>query len=145
MTDDEEAAWTKIRITQTVDNLLKDGPSLKIDVAPVPFEGNGLTTVLAQIDTGAAGSGMSPWLTGKLNLRPVREVEIHEAGREPIVAQIFRVRLFLPSIDIEIDIVSLPSLNKPHDVLIGRDILKNSRIIVDFTSGVTGLHIKSPS
>ena len=144
MTDDEEAAWAKIRITQTVDELLKFGPSVEIGIAPVPFEGKGLITVLAQIDTGAAGSGMSPRLTRKLNLKPVGKGEIREVGREPIVVNYFRVRLFLPSTDIETDIVGLPSLDPPHDVLIGRDILANCRLIIDFPRGLTGLHIKAP-
>ena len=143
MTDDEKAAWAKIRITQTVDELIKYGPSIKIGIAPVPFEGAGLVTVLAQIDTGAAGSGMSPRLTRKLGLKPIDSGEIHEAGRTPIIAPYFRVRLILPSTDIETDIVGLPSLNPPHDVLIGRDILTNCRLIVDFTSGLTALHIRS--
>ncbi len=144
MTDDEEAAWAKIRITQTVDELLKFGPSVEIGIAPAPFEGKGLITVLAQIDTGAAGSGMSPRLTRKLNLKPVGKGEIREVGREPIVAHYFSVRLFLPSNDIETDIVGLPSLEPPHDVLIGRDILAKYRLIIDFPRGLTGLWIKAP-
>ena len=60
MTDDEKTAWAKIRITQTVDELLQYGPSIKIGVAPVPFDGTGLIEALAQIDTGVHGTGMSP-------------------------------------------------------------------------------------
>lgn len=142
MTNDEEAVWAKIKITQTVDEILKHGPSLNVGVAPVPFEGTGMMTALAQIDTGAAGSGMSPRLARKLSLKPVGSGEIREAGRDPIVASYFRVRLFLPSTDIETNIVGLPSLDPPHDVLIGRDILANCRLLVDFTRGLTGLHIK---
>ena len=144
MTDDEKAAWAKIKINQTVDELLKFGPSIEIGIAPVPFEGKGLTTVIAQIDTGAAGSGMSPRLTRKLNLEPIDQGEFHEPAREPIVVNYFRVRLILPSTDIETDIVGLPSLDPPHDVLIGRDILANCRLIIDFPRGLTGLYIKAP-
>ena len=144
MADNEEAAWAKININQTVDDLLKYGPSIKIGIAPVPFTGEGMMTVCAQIDTGADGTGMSPRLTSKLNLRPVDTGTIHEAGREAITASFFKVRLFIPpSAEIDTDIAGLPSLNPPHDVLIGRDILSSCRLLIDFTRGVTGLHFKT--
>lgn len=143
MTNDEEAAWAKISIKQTVDELIEFGPSIKAGIAPVPFKGTGMTCVLAQIDTGARGSGISPRLARKLNLSPMENVEVHLPGRGPITAPAFKVRLFLPSTDIEVDVVGLATLDPPHDILIGRDILSSCQLIVDFTSGLTGLHIRS--
>lgn len=142
MADDEEASWAKIRITQPVDEIIQYGPSIKIGVAPVPFQGEGTTIVLAQIDTGAAGTGISARLARKLNLKPVGFGEVHEAGRNPIKAPYFKVRLSLPSTDIESEVVGLATLDPPHDVLIGRDLLANCRLVVDFLSGLTVLHIK---
>jgi predicted aspartyl protease len=142
MTDNKEPGWAKIRNTQAVDDLVKYGPSIEVGIAPIPF-GTGRRSALAQIDTGAGGTAISPRLARKLNLKPVAKGTAHQAGLPPITAQYFRVRLFLPSTDIEMEVVGFATLNPPHDVLIGRDVLANCRLAVDFLSGVTCLHIKS--
>jgi predicted aspartyl protease len=143
MTNDKEPGWTKIRIRQSVDDLFKRGPTINIGIAPQPFLGRGLMTVLAQIDTGAAGTALSPRLANKLGLEPAGRGKIIEAGREPIVVPYFKVRLFLPGMDIETKVSGL-SLPPPHDILIGRDILANCRIAIDFITGAVCLHIKNP-
>ena len=111
MTDDEETTWTKINIRQSIDDLIEFGPTLKIGIAPIPFEGAGMTSVFAQIDTGASGTGMSPLLTKELSLDPIDSGTMIEPGRDPITAPIFKVRLFIASHEIDTEIVGLPSLN----------------------------------
>lgn len=143
MTDDKEAAWAKIAIRQPIDELIKHGPSLKIGILPVPSIGNAVGA-LAQIDTGAAGTGLSPRLVSALSLPPTGDGEIREPGREIISVKFYRVRLILPSrLDVEVEVAGLPSLAEPHDILIGRDILAEARLLVDFTDGITRLHFKT--
>jgi predicted aspartyl protease len=142
MTNDKEAGWAKITFRQTVDELIQNGPTIEIGVTCID-SGNG-ARVLAQIDTGAAGTGVSAKLAERLGLMPYGEHgEIHEAGRERLVVPYHFVRLTLPHADIEHEVACLPSLGAPHDVLIGRDILANSRLVVDFIAGVVGLHIRA--
>ena len=145
MTDDEEAAWAKIVFEQSVEDILKHGPTLDIGIAPLPFVGKGMTTVRAQIDTGAICSGLRPGLANELGLNKVGEATAHVGGLQPVVASCYSARLFLASTEVDLEMVDLATLDPPHDVLIGRDILANCRLIVDFTSGLTALHIKASS
>ena len=142
MTNDKETVWTKIGFQQTVEDVIKHGPSARVGIGP-RVSTEPVIQALAQIDTGAAGCGISPRLSKRLNLDPIDTGEIHEAGREPITTSIFSVRLFTPVMDIELDVAGLPSLAPPHDILIGRDILARFRLLVDFTNGVTQLHFKN--
>lgn len=134
--------WTRAGFTQTPDNLFRYGPTVNIGIGS-PDDDSSQFSVLAQIDTGAAGCGISPRLAARLDFKPVGAGAIHEAGREPISADIFRVRLFLPFMDIVLDVAGLPSLAEPHEILIGRDALTRFRVAVDFTSGVTQLHFRN--
>lgn len=98
---------------------------------------------LALVDTGAAGSAISIRLAQELSLEQIDSGELREAGREVVRAPYFKARLKLPpNVDIEIDLIGLP-MEVPHDVLIGRDILASCRLTVDFTSGVTCVHIRT--
>ncbi len=144
MTNDEKAGGAKITITQTVDEILQFGPSIEIGIAPAPFDGTGKIVVLAQIDTGAICSGLRPGFAKELGLNKVGEATAHVAGLQPVVVSCFNVRFYLATIEFDLEVVELATLDPPHDVLIGRDILSNCRIEVDFTSGLIVLHIKSP-
>lgn len=142
MANDKEAAWTQVRINQSVEELRKYGPSLRVAISPVPDPTRTIHS-LAQIDTGAHGTALNPRICRELGLTPFGEFVINEAGRAPIVGDRYRVRLFLPpAIDIEMDIAAMPSLHPPHEVLIGRDVLSGGRMMVDFTTGVTVLQFK---
>jgi predicted aspartyl protease len=143
MTDDEESGWAKIRFTQPIDDLIKYVPSIKVGVVALPIDGTERMTVVALIDTGAAGTAISPRLARVLNREPIGFGTAHEAGREPITVPYFKIRLYLFSAEIELEVAGLPSLDPPHDILIGRDILADCRLVVDFISGSTSLHIKS--
>lgn len=141
MTNNEEAGWAKIQTTQPINDLVEHGPSIEIGVMAIPFDGKSITSTFAQIDTGASGTGISPWLVKQLGLKPGDVAIAHEAGRDPIETNFFSVRLLFPSnIHIEMDVVGLPSLGGNHGILIGRDFLKNARVGVDFTTGKVCLH-----
>jgi len=142
MTNDEKPRWTKINIKQPVQDLIEYGPSFEMGVTSTT---TGETIkVLAQLDTGAAGTGVSKRLSQRLALMPHGAWgEVHEAGREPLVVPYHLVRLGFPHGDFELEAACLPSLGEPHDVLIGRDILKKCRLDIDFTTGVTTLLIRS--
>lgn len=143
MSDDKEAGWTKIRIRQTVDHILKHGPSIDVDVAPL--SGGIGTRVMAQIDTGASRTGISPRLVRNLGLVPIAGGFVHQVGLPRIHVPFFKVRLGFPSLDINVEVVGFATLERPHDILIGRDILASCRLSVNFLNGVTLLHIRNPA
>lgn len=142
MANDEKAVWTKIGFKQSAQGLVKNGPSASVGIGAAGAACASFKA-LAQIDTGAAGCGIGPDVAKRLNLEPVGFGAIHEAGREPITANFFAIRLFLPGMDIDLDVAGLPSLAAPHEILIGRDALARFRLLVDFTTGITQFHIKS--
>lgn len=131
-----EDDWIKTSFEQTRADLFAYGPTAPVGISEVGKRQATLQAV-ALIDTGAAGTGISPKLAAKLNLQPIGTGLIHEAGREPIAADIFEARLFFPGMDVELDIAGLPSLAEPHDMIVGRDVLAQARISVDFTTGIT--------
>jgi len=148
MADDEKSRWTKISITQPVDELLKHGPSFKLQARSLV--GGGVVSALAQIDTGAAGSAISLRLAERLGLDPVGHGSVHQPVGPTLHAPYFGVSLQLPppdgvrlAVNFEIEVVGLATLDPPHDVLIGRDILASCRLAVDFVGGTTSLHVRS--
>ncbi len=144
MTDDEKARWSEINIHQPIESLVQHGPTLKVGISGVPFTGDNIIQAAAQIDTGASNCGISERLIKRLSLEPLPgEFLTVEAGREPIARKAYWVRLRLPVMEVEVEAYSLPSLTDPHDFLIGRDVLANCRIMVDFTSGQVKLHFRA--
>ncbi len=142
MTNNEEAGWTKINFRQPPDKLREHGPSIGLGISAAPYAGGNIINTLAQIDTGAGGTAISTRIAALLNLGPTGKGEVREAGREPIVGYYAKVRLLIPGAYIELEVVALSSLHPPHEILIGRDILSNCRLFVDFVGGLTSLHIK---
>ena len=143
MADNKKIRWTQINIRQSADDLFQRGPSLSIGIAPLG-NNTGMLSILAQIDTGAHGTGISPRVAEKLSLSPAGHGEIREAGRKPIACPYYPVRLSIDSImDIELEVVGLPALGAPHDPVIGRDVLANCRLAIDFSLGHTALFIKA--
>lgn len=142
MANNDKPAWIKSGFEQTVENLYDIGPSARVTVS-ARERGATRYAVIAQIDTGAGGTGISPRLAEKLGIAPVDSGLIHEAGREPIAALYYPVSLALGPMVVELEVAGLPSLGDPHDVLVGRDVLGKFRLIVDFTTGQTQLHFKN--
>lgn len=142
MANDKEPAWAEITFRQNIDDMIKYGPTCPIGIGG-PESDDVAMTVFAQIDTGAAGTGISPRLVDRLGLAPVSSGMIHEAGREPISVNMYGVSLFFPRFKVVLDVSGLPSLAAPHDIVIGRDILKDTRFIVDFTSGIIRVHFRT--
>jgi hypothetical protein len=140
MTDDEKALWSKVTVRQPIDELIQHGPTIAVVVSAV--DGGPSFKALAQFDTGAAGTGISKPLALKLALKPIAWGGVHQPGFEQFEAPYFRARIALPIGDIETDVVGLVTLDPPHDVLIGRDVLKYCRLTIDFTTGLTEFRIK---
>jgi hypothetical protein len=141
MTDNEESVWAKIAIRQSVHDLRKHGPTFEVGVTDIATGTS--KRVYAQIDTGADHTCVSPVLARALHLKAI-DICIVRQPNEPVRgAPYFKVRLSLPLADIDLDVALLTTLDAPHDVLIGRDILANSRLSIDFASGATDLHIRT--
>jgi predicted aspartyl protease len=146
MTNDKESGWAKTRITQSPDDLRERGPITLVGISGQDTKRSNMFKVAALIDTGAHGTTISPRLAEKLALPVADRGEVREAGREVITADYFKVGLFFPRCGwIDLDVARLPSFDPECDVLIGRDILANCRLLVDFGTGITELHIKASS
>lgn len=151
MANNEEPVWAKIGLRQGVDDLIKYGPTIRAAVRDIASKPN-TVSILAQIDTGAAMSGVSPDVVRRLQLRRHGSGDIVEAGRERITVDFHEVDIImalrdppsgeLRAMSIRCHVAGLPSLAKPHDLLIGRDILGQFRLLVDFTTGTTQLHLR---
>jgi hypothetical protein len=143
MGDDDETGWTQIKIRQPVDDLFKWGPSIEVGVLCLPAGERRPVKALSQIDTGAAGTGVSQRLFEHLKPVAFKEAEVRHPDQPPVIVPYFKVRLLLPRFDIELNVAVLPSLDPPHDVLLGRDLLAQSRFTVDFLTGVTTIQFKA--
>jgi hypothetical protein len=143
MSDDNETGWAKIEFCQSVDDLIQHGPSIDIGIGPSPYLGTGQIRVRAQIDTGAVCSGLRPGLAQKLGLSNVGTAIARIAGLAPIETPLYAAMFFMPFGDIDLNVIDVGSMDAYHGALIGRDILGNCRLNIDFLSGVTTLHIKA--
>lgn len=144
MTDNDKPVWTETRFRQPVDDLCQYGPTIVVDVAAHPFAGGPMQRVKGQIDTGAHGTALSIRLIERLSLSPCEFGVIQEAGRDPIDAPKYMVRLAIPDMDLDLKVTGL-KMGSIHDVLIGRDVLSRYRLVVDFTTGRFQLHFKHES
>lgn len=140
MADNKKSIWSKITVRQPINDLVQHGPTIAVEVSGI--QGGTRVKALAQIDTGAAGTGISQGLAITLGLKAIAWGGVHQPGLEEFQAPYFRVRLTLPIGDIETEVVGLVTLDPPHDILIGRDVLTRCRLTVDFTSGITEFRIK---
>ena len=144
MTDNEKPVWTEITIRQTADDIRKYGPSLAVRVGALPNNGVKAVEVCAQIDTGAEITSIDDRLAQRLALKAIAHGLVHKAGAQPHPALYFRVLLSLPHFRFDIDVEAFAtSLGAPHDLVIGRNVLKDCRLASDFTTGLTRLWIRT--
>lgn len=142
MTNNDKPVWTKISFLQEVENLCEHGPSATVEVGLTGSLLPDAIKCLAMFDTGAAQSAISPRLVKRLGLVATDTGLIHELGREPIPAEFFDVRIYVHTFVFDIQIIGLSAMAAPHDVVVGRDILRDFRFMVDFTTGRSMLHFK---
>jgi hypothetical protein len=132
--------WVGLTDTVNPEDLQRHGPTIPVRVGPA--NGEAEHSVLAQVDTGASHSAISPRLAAFLGVRPTREVKANHPVHEPVLVDVFRCSLALPNGTVlEADCAVLPNLIHPHDVLIGRDILAICRLSIDFVSGEWSLSL----
>jgi hypothetical protein len=144
MTNNEEPRWSKIAISQTVDELAEYGPTIRV-VVRNPETSMSLE-VSAQIDTGASETAITSALAERLRLNACTVGGTQQAGSEARDTQYFGIKLFLLGTDIpdlDMEVAGLPGVAPPHDVLIGRDILQHSMMLVDFFTGETTIHLSA--
>lgn len=143
MAHDQKPIWTKVGFEQNVECLIQHGPTGPIAIRSAA--GGEVISAMALFDTGAAGSAISPALAERLNLSPSGKGIIHEAGREPLSVPFFHVHVIVPGIGswMELDVAGLKSIARPHDILIGRDVLSHFRFSIDFTEGKVVLHFRN--
>ena len=136
MSSDESGAWIDIGWTQT--DLFEIGPSFVVQVRSP----HGVHTVLAQIDTGATVSAISPSLFQKLGVVPHDFGEFRVAYEKAVPAPIVRAVMGLPEgSEVEMEFAVLVQVGEPHDVLIGRDFLRACSLHIDFIGGGVSLGI----
>jgi predicted aspartyl protease len=140
--NNDKTGWFEISFQQSIQDLFKDGPTTTFGIASNPYHGQPMLAAFGLIDTGAGATAISPRLVKELKLKASGSETVQEAGREPVTADFYSVRFFIPGMKFDLDVAGLPSLPPSYDILVGRDILGNGRLIVDFTTGITTLHFK---
>jgi predicted aspartyl protease len=142
MTDD--AKWITLSDKVTPADLREHGITLAVTIAPVLNPAR-RTEVLAEIDTGANQSAISRELARAFGVNPSGYGRQHHAqARGATLAAFFRCLVTFPGGGfVEIHATVLPRSIKPHDVLIGRDVLTSCRLSVDYVLGEWSLALRS--
>lgn len=142
MGNNEKSRWTEIAIEQPVNELIKHGPTLKVRVLNPDTGGSIL--VAAQFDSGASEVAISMALAKRLGLKPFDSGGVQHAGSDARNIDYFRIKLLLPDLGIpnlDFEVPGLNGIAPPHDVLIGRNFLQHSMMLVNFLTGVTTIHL----
>ena len=123
------------RLQHILDDLTRNGPTLKIRIEPtlgiqelLRAEGQEIPSadLLGMIDTGASGTLVKSTVFGSLGIEPYAIVRLRTASTtQPLLRGKYRVRVVLTkAIAFEIDVVEGPLIGQNVQCLIGRDILE---------------------
>jgi predicted aspartyl protease len=131
--------WVTISDQVTPEDLQRDGITLHLAIAPMT-DLKQQHNVLAEIDTGATHTAISLELANALRESGIVPSgyghQRHAQEARPRISEFFRCLVIFPGGTlVETDATVLPRSIKPHDVLIGRDILKRCRLTVDYSTG----------
>lgn len=124
-----------VRLKQVPPGLLRDGPTLEVQVEPVldaqkvmRNDGDEVPSVSvnALIDTGASGTLIQTSVIEKLGLDWISTVRLTTPSTtKPLIRYEYRVRVALSrTIAFETDVVEAPLIGQNVQCLIGRDILQ---------------------
>lgn len=139
-----ETKWFKLNCDTNPEELCIHGPMINVDIQSINSSVK-INNIIALIDTGAAYSCISTEVANKLGVIPDKESSLSFIGAKPISVPIFRCKLFFPiGINTVCDFAVIPHIRLPHQLVIGYDILYNTRFTVDFTTGKWELHFKIP-
>lgn len=122
--------WIRNQVKEEVQHLNQIGPVLKV-VSQV--DGQTPLQIYGVIDTAAAVTRFSKSLAHRLGYHG------EEKGSDAPMCLLTFHNGTRARVPIEID----TSLQKPCELAIGRDILRHSRIVIDFTSGAWELHFRA--
>jgi predicted aspartyl protease len=138
----DPVGWRILRTKMTPTELRNIGPTLEVTLAD-PATPRKTRSVYALIDTGASHSHVSQRLAAMFTSPATGRFRQSLAGGETNDIPAFGALITLPDgVAIETEIGVLARLQPPHDLLIGRNLLRACRVIVDFTSGVWALALK---
>lgn len=142
----KRANVTKLSFKAKPKALQQWGPNLRVIIQPIgdPPEVSEPELVPAIVDTGSEISGVSPRIAEKLKL-PRAEPRNHTTlkGRrrsEPTV----RAKIVFGDGVERHEIFSILDFIDDYDVLIGRDLLKDARLFIDFVSGEWHIEFLEP-
>lgn len=135
-----EEDWIKIRVKQPAIDMVAYGPSMQVKLKKV---GAAQTVdLIAEIDTGAGHSAISPEAQRRLGADIVGSADVHEINKNPTAIPVCRAVLRFPKgPDLNREFLVLNSLGAPHDVVIGRDILRAGVFSANFVGGFYELHL----
>jgi predicted aspartyl protease len=140
--------WIRENAVQIQSELVGHGPSFYVSVEPFDDKGGRrptLNNIIAQIDPGAGATCISPRLAAKLGVPAVSTADLQIAGDRSQTLQRFQCGvIFADGTRWDSELAALPYIGEPHDVVIGRDFLAHTRLLIDFTTGSWELHIKKP-
>jgi predicted aspartyl protease len=139
--------WVRLAVDALPEELRRFGPCVEVSMQPVTQShepaGPKIDKLVALVDTGAGTSCLGPKLAARLGITPKRTIIQHAAGAKSQNVPVFRCKLFYPGItQVEADFAVLSHLKEPHEVVIGCDLLYQSRVVADFTSGKWEIHFK---
>lgn len=136
-----EDDWIKIERRQSAEDMRQFGPTTTVGIG-LPGSHSPLRSVLGQIDTGAGVSAISQKLVNDLGLEPVDFGTAHLPIYGEVSALYYSVRIFFHGVERDVDVVGLSTLNSPHDFLMGRDMLEQTRVVIDFLGGAFAVHFR---
>lgn len=127
-----------IKVAHDPADMRSFGPTMEIGVTFVTQTPaiSRIDRVLALIDTGAGRSCLAQHFINSINAKPNTDIGItHPDGKTERIPAFTCIFHYPKGIDTKIDCAIWPNLAKPHDILIGRDILKDTRLLVNFKTG----------
>lgn len=135
-----------LSIASSPEHLLLHGPVINVSIRDANNANSKSENVVALIDTGADINCVSPGLVKRLGLVSIGENWVRGAGndasREPVTHLILEFEI---GTIITGEFRQYRGLNPDLDIVIGRDILRNTILFMDFTTGRWSIQFVPPS
>jgi hypothetical protein len=139
MASDPNKPGMHLDVTQDRAALIANGPTIALSLRALLPDGSSgtlISNLLAQFDTGASRSCITLAVATKLGTQPSSVTASRIAGDQELALPTYKCAFVFPDgTTWATEIPALSYLGPPHDILIGRDLMNNSRLLVDFTTG----------
>lgn len=134
-----------------VELLIKHGPCFEVGIQALDASmqhpvSDRFENIVALIDTGATHSCISDRLANRFMVDAVDRTHQAAAGFEPVFVDSWTCKIFFPydRIILTNKFALLAHLAEPHDIVIGRDILRDTILNINFLTGHWDLTFEIP-